>query len=66
MREKKGEESSETQRTIPILGQPRHILDTLHVPLEEFVDGIDEAVCGPPCELMERDEHVRSNSDRPS
>ena len=34
------------------------MLDTLHVPLEDFVDGVDEAVCGPPCELMEQDERV--------
>ena len=57
--ESEGEESSETQRTIPVLGQSRHVFDTLHAPPEEFLDGLDEAVRGPPCELVERDERVR-------
>ena len=56
MKEKK--EKGATKHNAPFL-YSGNLLDTLHAPPEEPLSGLDEAVRGPPRELVGRDKRIR-------
>lgn len=44
--------------TIAILRQSRHIFQPIELPSEDLLQRLKQAVCDPPCELVERDQVV--------